>query len=218
MTGLVLQDLQILLNGQTIVKVSAQIAPGAVLTVMGPSGAGKSSLLGALIGTLPAQFVVSGHATLNGRAILGLATQMRKIGILFQDDLLFPHMSVAQNLGFGMSADQGLSAKARAQKIDEALASAGLDGFGARDPATLSGGQRARVALLRTVLSQPQALLLDEPFSRLDTSLRAQIRSFVFEQAQLRQLPVIMVTHDMADAVAAAGQVITPLGVKVNRA
>ena len=104
----------------------------------------------------------------------------------------------------------------RNKRISDALDSAGLRDFGPRDAATLSGGQKARVALLRTLLAEPEALLLDEPFARLDTALRAQIRSFVFEQAQFRQLPVILVTHDDADALAAGGDVISTLGEKVH--
>ncbi len=212
MIGLILDDLQVHLNGRKLVDLSCHLLPGQVLTVMGESGSGKSTLLSALIGALPATFVVSGTVTLNGRILNGLATQDRRLGILFQDNLLFPHMSVAQNLGFGMVA--GVSG--RKHRIADALASAGLADFGPRDPGTLSGGQRARVALLRTLLAEPQALLLDEPFSRLDTTLRAQIRSFVFEQAQLRQLPVILVTHDDADALAAAGDVTSPLGERLR--
>lgn len=212
MTGLILNDLQVHLNGRKLVQLSCHLRPGQVLTVMGESGSGKSTLLSALIGALPPQFVISGTVTLNNRVLNGLATQERRLGILFQDNLLFPHMSVAQNLGFGMAA----GVVDRNKRISDALDSAGLRDFGPRDPATLSGGQKARVALLRTLLAEPEALLLDEPFSRLDTALRAQIRSFVFEQAQFRQLPVILVTHDDADALAAGGDVISTLGEKVH--
>jgi putative thiamine transport system ATP-binding protein len=85
----------------------------------------------------------------------------------------------------------------------------GLSGFGPRDPASLSGGQRARVALARTLLAEPLALLLDEPFSKLDQTLRAQIRDLVF--AETRNLPVILVTHDLEDAHAAGGPVVSPM-------
>jgi putative thiamine transport system ATP-binding protein len=97
----------------------------------------------------------------------------------------------------------------RQHRAEEALAAIGLEGYGPRDPATLSGGQAARVALQRTLLSQPRALLLDEPFSKLDAALRAEMRSLVFEHARARNLPVILVTHDPADAEAAGGAIYT---------
>ncbi len=103
--------------------------------------------------------------------------QQRRIGLLFQDDLLFPHMSVRDNLLFALPAGR---AQQRIAAADAALAEAGLEGFGPRLPASLSGGQRSRVSLLRALLAQPHALLLDEPFSKLDAALRAQMREFTF--------------------------------------
>jgi putative thiamine transport system ATP-binding protein len=126
---------------------------------------------------------------------------------LFQDDVLFPHLSVAQNLGFGLRP--GGSRADRQGRVEAALDRMGLCGFGPRDPASLSGGQRARVSLARTLLAEPQARLLDEPFSRLDQTLRAQIRDLVFSET--RNLPVILVTHDPEDARAAGGPVVSPL-------
>ncbi len=207
-----LSNLSLSLNGTQIVGLSADIVAGEVLTIMGPSGAGKSSLLLALIGALPKAFVQSGTITLNGRDITALPTSHRRIGILFQDDILFPHLSVAGNLAFALPRQLGGSRAGRALIINEGLNSIDLAGFGPRDTATLSGGQRARVALLRALLAAPQALLLDEAFSRLDTALRAQIRDLVFYQARQRQLPVLMVTHDAEDARAADGLVVDPFG------
>ena len=208
MTGLELQDLTIRQGDTVLVALDRRAAPGEVLTVMGASGSGKSTLLAALIGTLPRSFAMTGRIVLNGRDVTALPTRARRIGILFQDDVLFPHLSVAGNLGFGLPA----RTPDRAAKIDAGLAEMGLAGFAPRDPATLSGGQRARVALLRALLAGPEALLLDEPFSSLDTALRAQIRSLVFDHARARGLPLVLVTHDAEDARAAAGPVVTPLG------
>jgi putative thiamine transport system ATP-binding protein len=190
-----------------IADLSADIAPGACLTVMGPSGCGKSSLLAWMSGTLDGAFTAVGSVALGASVLDGLPPERRGLGILFQDDLLFPHLSVGGNLAFALPA----AVKGRAERrrrIDEALCSAGLEGFAARDPATLSGGQRARVALLRTLLAEPKALLLDEPFSKLDTALRAGFRELVFAHARDRGLPTLLVTHDEADAAAAGGAVL----------
>lgn len=187
--------------------LSADIAPGECLTVMGPSGCGKSSLLAWISGTLDAAFTATGHVMLGERLLDALPPERRGLGILFQDDLLFPHLTVGGNLGFALPAAVRGRAERR-RRIDEALRSAGLEGFAARDPATLSGGQRARVALLRTLLAEPQALLLDEPFSKLDTALRAEFRELVFAHARDRRLPTLLVTHDEADARAAGGVVL----------
>jgi putative thiamine transport system ATP-binding protein len=207
--GLALEALTVAAPGHPpLVRLTARIAPGEVLSVMGPSGSGKSTLLAALTGTLDAAFRLSGRAVLNGVEVTGLPARERRIGILFQDPLLFPHLSVAGNLAFAVPR----RAPDRAAIIDAALAEAGLPGFGPRDPATLSGGERARVALMRTLLAEPQALLLDEPFSRLDAGRRAQIRGFVFDTARQRGLPVVLVTHDAEDAHAAGGRILSPLG------
>jgi putative thiamine transport system ATP-binding protein len=183
------------------------IAPGEIATLMGPSGSGKSSLLAYICGTLDPAFHAAGRIRLAGVDIGDLPPERRHVGILFQDDLLFPHLSVAGNLAFGLPP--GLDRRKRRERVAAALAEAGLAGFQARDPATLSGGQRARVALLRMLLSNPRALLLDEPFGRLDSRLRDRFRRLVFERARAHGLPVLMVTHDAADARAASGRIVT---------
>lgn len=210
MIGLELRHLRVSLRGQVLAEVSTHIPPATVLTVMGPSGSGKSTLLAAVIGATAPEFTVHGQILLRGRDVTHLPTAQRRIGLLFQDDVLFPHLSVAGNLGFGLPAR--VPRPQRRAAIEEGLAQMDLQGFADRDPATLSGGQRARVALLRSLLAEPEALLLDEPFSRLDLALRDQIRSLVFAAARNRGLPVILVTHDPADAAAAGGPVISPLG------
>jgi putative thiamine transport system ATP-binding protein len=163
---------------------------------MGPSGCGKSSLLAAIAGTLGEGMRFDGSVHLDGEPIDQLPTHRRGMGLLFQDDLLFAHMSVAENLLFALPAGPRAP---RDAAVQAALAEAGLQGLGERDPATLSGGQRARVALMRALLARPRALLLDEPFSRLDTALREQVRGFVFEHVRQRAIPVLLVTHDRDD-------------------
>ena len=195
-------------KGETpLLSISRTVASGEVLTIMGPSGVGKSTLLAFVTGTLAQDFEATGQVFLDGHDITKLPPHQRRIGILFQDDLLFPHLSVGQNLAFGLRI--GGSKTERREKIEEALGEVGLSGFGPRDPATLSGGQKARVALMRMLLSEPCALLLDEPFSRLDADLRAQVRELVFARAKARSLPVLMVTHDAEDAAAAGGDIVT---------
>jgi putative thiamine transport system ATP-binding protein len=204
--GLILRNLCILRAGIPLIEVDHAIAAGEVLTVMGPSGVGKSTLLAYITGTLAPTFTGMGQVLLDGVDITTKPPHARRIGILFQDDLLFPHMSVGANLAFGMPPGGGKAAR-RAQ-VEDALGEVGLTGFADRDPATLSGGQKARVALVRMLLSNPCALLLDEAFSRLDADLRAQVRDLVFQTAKERALPVLMVTHDIEDAQAAGGAVI----------
>jgi putative thiamine transport system ATP-binding protein len=207
--ALALRGVTIRLGGAALLdRLDLVIAPGDVATVMGPSGSGKSSLLAYVAGFLDTRvFKAEGAVLVDGLDVTREKPERRRIGLLFQDDLLFPHLSVAGNLLFGVPA--AISDRTERQALAEAaLADAGLAGFGARDPATLSGGQRARVALMRVLLSRPRALLLDEPFSKLDAELRGSFRAMVFEQARLRDLPVLMVTHDPDDAEAAGGEVV----------
>ena len=203
--GLHLNAVAIRQGTKTLLHVDAHIAAGEVLTVMGPSGSGKSTLLSFITGHLAPAFTATGSVTLNGQDITALQPEQRKIGILFQDDLLFPHLSVGVNLAFGL---RGGSKNERQTAIKNALSDIDLDGFANRDPATLSGGQKARVALMRVLLSEPKALLLDEAFSGLDHDMRAQIRDMTFAFARQKHLPVLMVTHDQEDAKAAGGPVI----------
>lgn len=212
MTGsLSLQSLTVSITEKTVAALNVTVQPGEVLTIMGASGSGKSTALGAILGTLGPEFAVQGRIVLNGRDVTQVPTHLRKIGLLFQDDVLFPHLSVGGNLAFAIPPTE----KGRAHRlaiINKALDDAGLAGFADRDPATLSGGQRARVALLRTLLAKPCALLLDEPFSRLDADLRDQIRGFVLSRIRQEAIPTILVTHDLEDARAAGGRILSPLG------
>lgn len=204
--GLRLDRLSIALEGRRLLSIDTAIRPGEALTVMGPSGSGKSTLLAAITGTLAPAFGMSGRVRLDGVDLAGLPPEARRIGILFQDELLFPHLSVGANLAFGLRPHLKGRAARRA-RIEDALASIGLAGFFDRDPATLSGGQRARAALMRMLLSEPRALLLDEAFSKLDAALRGRVRDLVFETARERRLPLLQVTHDGEDAAAARGRV-----------
>lgn len=196
MTLLVEVD-RLTLHGRPLLEaLRVEVATGTVHTIMGASGSGKSSLLAAVSGTLDPAFRFEGRITLEQRRIDALPTQQRQVGILFQDDLLFAHMTVAENLLFAVPAGPRAEREAI---VADALAALELPGFGNADPATLSGGQRSRIALMRALLARPRALLLDEPFSRLDAALRERMREFVFSTVRARNVPVLLVTHDESD-------------------
>jgi putative thiamine transport system ATP-binding protein len=200
------RNLTIVKDGHELIAgLDLQVGQGAIVTLTGVSGSGKSTLLNWLVGDLDPAFQAQGELWLDGQRRDGLPVEARGIGILFQDDLLFPHLSVGQNLAFALPAAVR-GAAARRERVVQTLRDIGLEGFHDRDPATLSGGQRARVSLMRALLAEPCALLLDEPFSRLDAALRAQFRRLVFEQIQSQRIPTLLVTHD-PDDVPPGGQV-----------
>jgi putative thiamine transport system ATP-binding protein len=198
---LFLENVEVTQHGQRLFRpVTLSILGGQVVTIMGPSGCGKSTLLSAITGNLAPVFSLTGEIFLNDLRLNSLAIEARRVGILFQDDLLFPHLNVFGNLAFGLP--QGTGREQSKHLICSALQSAGLDGFDQRDVATLSGGQKARISLLRCLLSKPQALLLDEPFSKLDRGLRQSFRDFVFGQIIEMNIPALLVTHDPEDCAA----------------
>lgn len=174
-----------------------EVAKGDIVTLMGSSGCGKSSLLSWMVGALTPPLHAGGELWLDEQRLDRLPTARRQIGILFQDALLFDHFTVGQNLLLALPAS--LKGVARQDAVQHALERAGMAGLSSRDPATLSGGQRARVALLRALLAQPKALLLDEPFSRLDADRRADFRQWVFDEVRRLDIPVVQVTHDAQD-------------------
>lgn len=204
-SSLHINNLQLFRQNELLLSVNEKVNGGEILTIMGPSGSGKSSLLNWLTGTLSNNFKATGDICLNGKSVNKLPAHLRHIGVLYQDALLFSHLTVAGNIAFAMP--KGNKQK-RIEEIEHALEKLGLKGMANRHPDTLSGGQQARVALLRMLLSKPKAILLDEPFSKLDTQLRVDTRQLVFDQIRNHKLPAIMVTHDHNDAEAAQGKVI----------
>ena len=205
-SSLKINKLQLFCQNELLLSLNEQVNGGEILTIMGPSGSGKSSLLDWLSGTLSNDFNANGEVWLNGQNMTQVPAYLRHIGVLYQDPILFSHMSVAGNIAFAMPKGDK---KQRVDKIEQSLIQVGLEGMGDRHPDNLSGGQQARVALLRMLLSEPQAILLDEPFSKLDTQLRENMRHLVFDLVRERQLPTIMVTHDLIDAETANGKIIT---------
>lgn len=195
---LALRDVSIRLQGETLIApFSLNVGPGETLMIMGPSGSGKSSLLSFIGGDLDPVFEATGEVLLAGMALNEIPASRRCVARLFQDDLLFPHMTVAENLLFAIPR---LPQPQRVEMMRQALREAELDGFEDRPPHTLSGGQRARVALMRALLARPKAILLDEPFGKLDRELRASIRAFTFSHIATRRIPAMLVSHDPEDA------------------
>jgi putative thiamine transport system ATP-binding protein len=182
-----------------------EIEDGEIVTLMGPSGCGKSSLLAYIAGDLEPPLAGFGAVELNGRDLSRMRPELRRVGRLFQDDLLFPHLTVGENILFGMR--RGPHAE-RIGMMKRALQRAELEGFENRSPLSLSGGQRTRVSLVRALMAKPDCMLLDEPFNKLDQELRAAMRTYIFGHIAARGIPCLLVTHDIEDA---------PLGGRVFR-
>jgi thiamine transport system ATP-binding protein len=180
------------------------IARGAKVAVLGPSGAGKSTLLAAIAGFQP---VSAGRVLWDGDDITGQPPAARPVSILFQDNNLFPHLTAAQNVGLGLKPDLKLDEGQRAA-VEEALRRVGLEGFAARKPGQLSGGQGARVALARALLRRKPLMLLDEPFGALGPALRAEMLALVGEIVDETGATLLMVSHEPGDAKTLADQVI----------
>ncbi len=183
------------------------VPSGTISLLHGPSGCGKSTLLAVLSGTANNKLKWQGEIYLNDTDIAGLSAPKRQVGVMFQDPLLFPHMSVGANLAFGLTVKRR-GYHERQIAVSEALYSCGLEGFSGRDPATLSGGQKARVALMRALLAEPQMLLMDEAFRNLDPELRSQFGDFVATQIASRCIPALLVSHDVDDKALTSGNII----------
>jgi iron(III) transport system ATP-binding protein len=175
--------------------VSLHVEPGTIVALLGPSGCGKTTLLRVIAGLEQPE---SGSVRVGDEVLTGDGTfvppERRRIGMVFQDWALFPHMTVADNVRYGLGRD------APEARVDDALAMVGLSGLGDRQPGTLSGGQQQRVALARAIAPQPRCLLLDEPFSNLDTALRVQVRTEVHQLLAELGITTVFVTHDQAEA------------------
>ncbi|MDO5658957.1 MAG: ATP-binding cassette domain-containing protein [Paracoccus sp. (in: a-proteobacteria)] len=169
---------------------------GARYAVIGPSGSGKSTLLGMVAGFVP---LASGRVIWEGRDLGGLPPGKRPVSILFQDQNLFPHLDVAQNVGLGLRPDLRLDA-GQHRAVADALRQVGLDGLAQRRPAQLSGGQQSRVALARVLLRARPVLLLDEAFAALGPALKSEMLALLSRIADETGATVLMVTHDPADA------------------
>lgn len=189
---------------QAVDDASLDVRSGEFLTLLGPSGCGKTTMLRLIAGF---ETPDSGRITLNGRVIAGdgrdVPPEERHIGMVFQEYALFPHLSVADNIAFGVRGDR----RAKARRVEELLELVSLPGLGGRLPYELSGGQQQRVALARALAPAPDLILLDEPFSNLDAALRAQVRGEVRAILQRAGGTCIFVTHDQEEALSLSDRV-----------
>ncbi|MEE9682025.1 thiamine ABC transporter ATP-binding protein ThiQ [Lelliottia amnigena] len=173
---------------------------GEMIAILGPSGAGKSTLLNLIAGFLPP---ARGEMTINGQDHTHTPPSQRPVSMLFQENNLFTHLTVRQNIGLGMDPGLKLTAKQR-QKCDAIAQQMGLTELSNRLPGELSGGQRQRVALARCLVREQPILLLDEPFSALDPALRQEMLQLVKDVCQQKQLTMLMVSHSVEDAASIA--------------
>jgi len=186
-------------SGETLfAEFNLTIQAGEMVCLMGPSGCGKSTLLNLIAGHLSDEFAFQGSLTLDDKDLVETEAHLRQVGILFQDDLLFPHLNVWQNLAFALP--NNIKGETRKIRALEALKKVELVHLSESFPEQISGGQRARISLLRMLLAEPKLALLDEPFSKLDKALRTQFRDWVVEQLKQANIPALMVTHDIEDA------------------
>ncbi len=181
---------------QVLKGIDLHIEPGEFFAFLGPSGSGKSTLLRSIAGFGPRP---KGAIRIGGQEIAGLQPWQRNVGMVFQNYALWPHMTVAQNVAYGLE-ERRVPRAERARRVDEALKLVGLDHFAARYPSQLSGGQQQRVALARTIVIEPQVLLLDEPLSNLDANLRVQMRQDLLKLQRRLGITTIFVTHDQEEA------------------
>jgi spermidine/putrescine transport system ATP-binding protein len=180
------------------------VEDGEFLTILGPSGSGKTTVLRLIGGFVEA---TRGRILLDGRDITRLPAHLRPFNTVFQDYALFPHMTVAENVGYGLMVRKLPKAKIRA-KVDEAVGIVGLGGLTARHPDALSGGQRQRVALARALVCEPAALLLDEPLSALDADMRRQMQLFLKHLQRQVKTTFLFVTHDQEEAITMSDRIV----------
>ena len=189
---------------QVINAIDLDIERGQLVALLGPSGCGKSTTLRLIAGLETAD---TGSVEINGRDVTSAAPSERSLSMVFQSYALFPHLSVAENIGFGMKV-RGVPAREREQRLREAIVMTNLQGVEKRKPSELSGGQRQRVALARAIVSGHSICLMDEPLSNLDAKLRHSVRQEIRSLQQRLGMTVVYVTHDQTEAMGMADQVV----------
>jgi spermidine/putrescine ABC transporter ATP-binding subunit len=176
--------------------LSLTVEQGEFVSLLGPSGCGKTTLLRMIAGFIEPD---AGHIGISGKSMVGIAPRQRNLGIVFQNYSLWPHMSVEENIGFGLET-RNVSRGERLAKVQEVLHLVGLDGYERRLPSELSGGQKQRVAIARAIVYKPQVLLLDEPLSALDRKLRERMQVDLRDLQKRLGITTILVTHDQEEA------------------
>lgn len=194
--------------------VTFEAEKGDIVAVLGPSGCGKTTLLNLIAGFFAPD---AGVIRVDGRDLARVPPHRRGMAMVFQNFALFPHLSVARNVGFGLQS-QGVRRRERQPRIEEALAAVRLPGLGDRYPAALSGGQQQRVALARALVLRPSLLLMDEPLSNLDTLLRKAMREEVREILKNAGITAVLVTHDQEEALAVADRILLMSGGRIEQA
>jgi thiamine transport system ATP-binding protein len=186
-------------------EIDLVVRPAEIVAILGPSGSGKSTLLGTIAGVVPH---VSGSVLVDGVEITHSPIHRRGVGLIFQEALLFPHLSVVDNVAYGLRR-HGVTRVAARARATELLDWVGLTDHGSRSIEELSGGQAQRVALARALAPEPSVLLLDEPFSALDQDLRQRLAADVSAMLREQGVAAVHVTHDAAEAAAIADRVVT---------
>jgi iron(III) transport system ATP-binding protein len=184
--------------------LSLEIAPGSLVTLLGPSGCGKTTTLRLIAGLESAS---DGKILIGGQDVTHLSATYRRVSMVFQSYALFPHMTVRENVAYGLTVKRTPKAEAR-EKAEHGLEMVGLKGFGDRLPSELSGGQQQRVAVARAIVLEPEVLLLDEPLSNLDAKLRRHVREEIRQIQQRLRLTAVYVTHDQEEAMAVSDRII----------
>ena len=221
MAELSVDHLKIRLGGIDILKdVSLSLNRGEVTALLGPSGSGKTTLLRSVAGLeqpYEGRILVAGKPVFDGAAGINVPTEARGLGFVFQSYALWPNRTVADNVAYSLKL-RGVSAAEQTDRVQKALDSLGLGKLGHRYPHELSGGQQQRVAIARSLVYQPTVVLLDEPLSNLDAKLREEARAFLKELIVRENLAALMVTHDQAEALAVANQILLLNGGYVEQA
>jgi ABC-type Fe3+/spermidine/putrescine transport system ATPase subunit len=183
--------------------INMEVEEGQIVVLLGPSGCGKTTTMKMIAGLIEP---TSGDVQIDGRSIIPIPTEKRDVSMVFQKPLLFPHMTVAQNIGFGLKM-RGTPKKEIEQKVEEMLDLVKLKGYGGRKASQLSGGQEQRVSLARALIIGPKLLLLDEPLSALDAELRLEMRDLILKIKERYKVTIMFVTHDQQEAMVLADKI-----------
>jgi ABC-type Fe3+/spermidine/putrescine transport system ATPase subunit len=209
MSGIVVDRVTVRYSGSAaLAEFSLDVGAGEVLAILGPSGCGKTTALRVILGFVTPS---AGSVRIGGRLVAdqgrrGVPPEERGLSVVFQDLALWPHLTVAGNLEFGLTA-RGVPRPERKTRIDAMLDRVGLAGHERRYPGELSGGERQRVAIARALVLEPQAVLFDEPLSNLDVALRRELLGFLRELLAERKTTSVYVTHDLREATALASRI-----------